>query len=156
MKFKQYINESISISTIKQGIKKAVKENPKRLGHGHTAYTSFWIEEDGNILTFKDYKKIKTTAVNVHSHSSASGKDDKGFETFSGGDIAVLRWMQQYNIGDTIALISALGQLHVLKGGNWKKKDERYEVDKQYESKTELLKELAKQRNAKFTTTKWK
>ena len=152
--FKQYLSEAANIKT---AIKSAVKQDPARLGHGHTGKTAFWILSTGETVPFKEHKKALADgkAINVHSHSSASGKDDKGFETFSGGDIATLRWMIQQGAGDTLALISAKGQLHLLKGGSWSKKDERYDADTD-ENKTDLLKRVAAERGAKFTITKWK
>ena len=157
MKFKRYLIESLSLSNIKTSIKKAIKEDPKRLGHGHTGKTSFWILSNGEVIPFKEHKKALEdgNAINVHSHSSASGKDDKGFETFSGGDVATLKWMQTYGAGDTMALISAKGQLHILKGGSWSKKDEKYDADRNID-KTEYLKNLANERGGKLIVTKWK
>lgn len=152
--FRQYLTEDVNI---KAAIKAAVKEDPARLGHGHTGKTSFWILSNGDIAPFKEHKRalVDGNAISVHSHSSASGKDDKGFETFSGGDIATLRWMQQQGAGDTLALISAKGQLHILKGGTWSKKDERYDANSD-EDKTELLKRVAAERGAKFSIKRWK
>ena len=57
MKFKKYLNESLSLSLIKKSIKKAIKEDPKRLGHGHTAKTSFWILSTGEVLPWSAWKK---------------------------------------------------------------------------------------------------
>ena len=152
--FKNIFLESVNL---KSAIKAAVKEDPKRLGHGHTGKTAFWILSTGEIVPFKDHKAAIADgdAIIFHSHSPASGKDDKGFETFSGPDIGNLIWSMKYGAGDTIGLISSQGQLHLLKGGNWTKKDLRYDANTDVD-KTELLKSLAKERGAKFTVTKWK
>ncbi len=161
MKFNQYIKEGISLPIIKKAIKQAVKDDPKRLGHGHTAKTSFWILSTGDIISQADWKKEwkriidDKDAIQFHSHSPASGKGDKGFETFSGGDIQAFRLTQSYGINQ-IGLISAKGQLHILKGGSWTKKDERYSDNIVDQDQTEYLKQLAKERGGKLIVTRWK
>lgn len=160
MRFRRYLmTEALSIPLLKKSIGKAVKEDPKRLGHGHTAKTSFWILSTGEILPWsswkKEWKRIidDKDAISFHSHSSASGKDDKGFETFSGGDIQSLRKGYHNQMG----LISAKGELHILKGGNWKKEDERFEENIPEDmDKTEYLKKLAKDRGGELVITKWR
>jgi hypothetical protein len=161
MRFVRYLNENISLSLIKKAIKKAIKEDPKRLGHG----PSFWVMSNGEIIDNKQWKKRwkeildDKDAIQFHSHSSSSGKDDKGFDTFSGGDIKMLKGLQQYGI-DQIGLISAKGQMHILKGGSWSKKDERYEdrIEGERESgdKISILRNLAKKRGGELIISRWK
>jgi hypothetical protein len=156
----KHLFEKVSLPVIKSAIKKAVKEDPARLGHGHTGRTTFWILSDGEILPWsawkKEWKRIiaDKNAISFHSHSSASGKDDQGFETFSGGDIQSLRG----GYHDQIGLISAQGQLHILQGGKWKKSDERYDADNDWtaDEKLDALKALAKSRGGQLITTTWK
>lgn len=166
MKFIQLINEGIDIDFIKTNIQKAVKEDPKRLGHGHTGKTGFWILPDGKILPhskgFKEAYKVKNV-INVHSHSGAEGYNDSSrkLDCFSGGDIAVLRHMLRYGYGDTIVVISREGEMMIIKGGNWKKEDETFErkltKERSEENYLELLKNISKKRNALFIINKkWK
>lgn len=159
MRFKEYMNEDISLSILKKSIQKAVKEDPKRLGHGHTGKTAFWVLSNGDILPWsawkKEWKRIidDKDAINFHSHSSASGKDDKGFSPLSGGDINSFRNGYHNQMG----IISASGELHILKGGNWKKEDERWEdkIPKDMD-KLEYFKELVKKRGGKLIISRWK
>lgn len=159
MKFKEYIIEEISLSIIKNAIKKAVKEDPKRLGHGDTGKTTFWILSTGEILPWsawkKEYKRIinDKDAINFHSHSSASGKDDKGFTVFSGGDIHSFRNGYHNQMG----LISALGQLYIIQNVKFKKEDEKWEDNVPEDmDKLEYFKDLVKKRGGKFIISRWK
>jgi len=127
--------EKIDIRRISSGIEKAIRERPKRLSHGYTATNAFWILENGDIKQWnvKDVIKRERNLVSVHSHSGESYEKEKKdkLQTFSGGDLWVLRHMIRYGYGDTIVVISAHGLMDIFKGseriGDYTKKMCEYE-----------------------------
>lgn len=174
--FYLFESEEIDVEFIKKSIQDAVKEDPKRLGHGNTGKTGFWILSTGKVVPYrsgwKEAVKDKN-AIAVHSHSSASANQNTKdpFQTFSGEDLKLIPYMQKYDVGDTIVVISSDGYMDILKGGNWQNKDYRYDADNDEEEKSksyektkdstqydrDLLKDLAKERGATYLTKlKWK
>lgn len=176
MRLQKFLNESkINVEFIKKHIQKAVKEDPKRLTHGDTGKTAFWILPSGKILPhskgFKEAYKVGNV-ISVHSHSPVNANDPRfkniPFDTFSGEDLRTLDHMLKYGFGDTSVVISINGYMDILKGGNWKKKDFKYdkftgrEIEKlelEYgkDWRVKLLTDLAKERGATYKRKKrWK
>ena len=112
-----------------KGIRKAVREDPKRLIHGGEVTSKgewhsdvekpFWITKDGKIFSYRDFSKIpvKKDLIGVHSHSmEVSKKGEKSpFYTFTSRDIKVLQEISKRKYGDTIVVIMADGRMHILR-----------------------------------------
>lgn len=101
-------------------IQKAIAEDPQRLSHGHTKYNAFWIDT-GKIVPYNEYKKVlkSQNVISVHSHSAEGWKTrneiTEPFEPLNGADLEGLQHMVKYGYGNTLALISAYGQLEYIR-----------------------------------------
>lgn len=101
-------------------IQKAVAQDPNRLAHGATRYNAFWI--DGNkIIPYNEHDKVINSrgVISVHSHSGSNWRDydekTDELQPINGGDLAGLSHMVKYGYGDTIALISAYGEMEYIR-----------------------------------------
>ena len=121
--YKEFVGKrkGVDVKKISDGIRKAIKENPKRLTHGHTAQNAFWILKDGEVRKFKDRDIMnKKNVINVHSHSPENWKEAKKYkaQSFSGADLYVLNHMIKYGYGNTIVVIDARGIMDIFKGSD--------------------------------------
>jgi hypothetical protein len=103
-------------------IRKAVEQDPHRLSHGNTATNAFWIDGEKiypyNKLNLSANDK-RTGLISVHSHSGENWKDynekTDELQPLNGGDLAGLTHIVKYGYGDTLALISAYGELEYIR-----------------------------------------
>ena len=132
------------VNFYKDSIQKAIEEDSSREGHGDTGKTGFWILKDGSSVPYnKGWSEAskEKEVTSVHSHSSASpNSNDAPFETFSGGDIQAHQWLTEHGKIPTSLVISRDGGMDILRGGNFKKSDFKYDAG-QYNERGDYFRE---------------